>query len=52
MLSYLEITDGISSLVEGVLILVLMGLTLSAQVFYQNSFDRTSYQPSVEVCAH
>ena len=40
VLFFLTITDGISFLVEGILMLFLMALTLSAQVLYQGSFDR------------
>ncbi|GJE96634.1 hypothetical protein PsYK624_128340 [Phanerochaete sordida] len=39
VLFFLKIADGISFLVEGILMLLLMALTLSAQVLYQNSFD-------------
>ena len=40
VLFFLKISDGIAFLAEGVLMLVLMAVTLSAQLLYQNSFDR------------
>ena len=40
VLFFLKITDGVVFLAEGVLMLFLMAVTLSAQVLYQRSFDR------------
>lgn len=40
VLFFLKIADGITFLAEGVLMLVLMVITLSAQVLYQGSYDR------------
>lgn len=41
VLFFLKISDGVVFLAEGILMLVLMALTLSIQVLYQRSFDRT-----------
>lgn len=46
VLFFLKIADGIAFLVEGILMLFLMALTLSAQLLYQGSFDPiTQYLP-------
>jgi hypothetical protein len=40
VLFFLKISDGVVFLAEGVLMLFLMAITLSAQVLFQRSFDR------------
>ena len=44
VLFFLKITNGVAFLVEGILMLVLMAATLSSQLFYQGSFDRTYHR--------
>ena len=41
VLFFLKISEGVAFLAEGILMLALMGITLSAQVLFQRSFDRT-----------
>ena len=40
VLFFLKVPDGVQFLAEGVLMLCLMAITLSAQVLFQRSFDR------------
>jgi calcium permeable stress-gated cation channel len=40
VLFFLKISDGIVFIVEGVLMVILMALTLSAQILYRRSFLR------------
>lgn len=40
VLFFLKVSDGIIFIVEGILMIVLIGLTLTAQILYKRSFDR------------